>query len=905
MAVRRGDQGKRDVGMDEEFIKTLWDGAVADDDENIAATIKAPSSPGLEENIVTIQAVGDAQPTRAAIPGNSLMTGFLGGATQVTFRGGNSITLRQSRMVEGAEKQSDRIDALLHGGDFIVKRVVGQGGMGVVYIASQTSLNRDVAVKMILPNADSENSRQKLVAEALVTGELEHPNIIPIYELGQTDKNKLFYAMKIVDGKPWSDELPANSERQNIDILLRVADAVAFAHDKGVIHRDLKPENVMLGGYGEVLLMDWGLAVSQIDRGRAEPLNQTNAKAGTPAYMAPEMARGEVDRIGPASDIYLLGAILFEILTGRRPHGGRNVYICLRAAAENYLQPTERADSLLQVARKAMATDPAERHASVKAFQQDVREVLAHTESLNLVNNAELSLHAAEAAGSYEDYSQAIFAYREAITLWEENQAAHSGLVHARKRYAARAFANGDYDLAAFNLEGLTDPEATALSGSVARAKADAEARKRRVRKLTTAAIALTAAVVVILAGSTIIISDRMAREREAREEATRQEQIARRALVETQEARERESQAAAERAEAQQQAFAALAREKSAQDDRLAAIAREEEERRQREEAERAQRAIADEMARLGQLEDDSWWAFDSETALSRQRAAAEAAGVPVRLTLNANQVELDFSFIPAGEFVMGSNPREPVRQPDEYLHRVVLTKPFYLGETEVTRAQWRAVVGMEREEDLMPEFHAEIMPQYATWESFRSEQLALWGWRVRPLEAVDLNLPATSVSPHEIESLFIARAAAFAPEGWVISLPTEAEWEYAARAGTSTQFFNGDLDDAALVQGWTQEKSGLRLHPVRGWEANAWGLFDTHGNAAEIVQDAHSVGFYLASPILDPVNDSGARYRVVRGGSVIHSIANSRSASRTNIHQDNRYRQAGFRAALHQAKR
>ncbi|MCD8352321.1 MAG: SUMF1/EgtB/PvdO family nonheme iron enzyme [Planctomycetaceae bacterium] len=890
-------------GTDEEYIKTLW-GDVVVDDENVCGTIRASSSAEAEMDCQTIQATGSDEASRTIIAGDSLMTGFLGGATQVTFRGGNRINLRQSRMVD-ADRDGDVAGGTeLGNGDFIVKRVVGQGGMGVVYIASQTSLNRDVAVKMILPTVDSEGTREKLVAEALVTGELEHPNIIPVYELGHTDKNKLFYAMKIVDGKPWSLEMPAIGERQNIDILLRVADAVAFAHDKGVIHRDLKPENVMLGGYGEVLLMDWGLAASQVDRGRAEPITAANAKAGTPAYMAPEMARGEVDKIGPASDIYLLGAMLFEILTGRRPHGGRNVYVCLNAAAHNFFQPADRDDSLMQVAYKAMATEPEDRHPTVKAFQEDIREVLAHTESLILVRNAEVSLAAAETTGSYEDYSQAIFAYREAIKLWSENDAARTGVDRARKLYSARAFANGDYDLAAFNLEGLTDQEAQDMAAAIARAKADAEARKRRVRKLTMAAIGLTAAVVLILAGSTVIISDRMAREREAREEATHQEQIARRALTETQEARERERQAAAEREEAQQQAFVALAREKAAQDDRLAAIAREEEERRQREEAERAQQAIADEMARLGQLEDDSWWAFDAQTARSRQEAAAATAGSPPELSLTANGTELRFAFIPPGEFVMGSNPREPVRQPDEYLHRVVISSPYYLGVTEITRAQWRAVVGVEREEDLMPEYHAEIMAQYMTWEMFRNEQLALWGWRVRPLEEDEEALPATSISANEIASIFMTKAARFAPEGWVFGLPTEAEWEYAARAGTSTQFFNGDVEDSANIQGWTQEKSGLRLHPVRGWEANAWGLYDMHGNAAEIVQDAHSVGFYLASPIIDPVNNSGAHYRVVRGGSVIHSMAGSRSASRTNVHEDNRYRQAGFRVALHRAR-
>ncbi len=160
---------------------------------------------------------------------------------------------------------------------------------------------------------------------------------------------------------------------------------------------------------------------------------------------------------------------------------------------------------------------------------------------------------------------------------------------------------------------------------------------------------------------------------------------------------------------------------------------------------------------------------------------------------------------------------------------------------------------------------------------------------------------MPATSVSPTEIDTLFIQKAAAFAPEGWTIALPTEAEWEYACRAGTATQFFNGDLDDPDEVQGWTQEKSGLRLHPVGGWQANPWGLYDTHGNAAEVVRDAHSISFYLSSPIIDPLNDVGGRYRVVRGGSLIHSLAGSRSASRTNVHRDNRYRQVGFRMALY----
>ena len=149
------------------------------------------------------------------------------------------------------------------GADYELLEVIGTGGMGVVYSARQASVDRLVAVKMIRQNvAGDAGRREKFLSEAVVTGDLDHPNIVPVYELGTNEDDALFYSMKRVQGTPWSKVIEQKPLGENLEVLMKVADAVAFAHANGVIHRDLKPENVMLGDFGEVLVMDWGLALA-------------------------------------------------------------------------------------------------------------------------------------------------------------------------------------------------------------------------------------------------------------------------------------------------------------------------------------------------------------------------------------------------------------------------------------------------------------------------------------------------------------------------------------------------------------------------------------------------------------------------------------------------------------------
>jgi WD40 repeat protein/serine/threonine protein kinase len=390
--------------------------------------------------------------------------------------------------------------------EYELEETIGEGGVGVVYAARQSSIDRTVALKMLKQEfAHQTDHRQKFLSEAVVTGELDHPNIVPIYDLGTSDLGTLFYAMKRVRGTPWSDVIRSKSQAENLRILLSVADAIAFAHARGVIHRDLKPENVMLGDYGEVLVMDWGIALSTATYVKSGRISQSTSMGGTPAYMAPEMATGPLDKIGPASDVYLLGAILYEIVAGQPPHTGKDVMSCLYAAARNEIQPTSETGELVEIARRAMATRPEDRYADVQAFQAAVRTYQSHSESIVLSARADEELAAARQSRDYQDYSRSLFAYQEAHTLWAENQRARAGEIEARMAYARCALEKGDFDLGL----SLLDPREkkwAPLRGELSRAQAERDARQSRLRNLRNLAVALAATIFLVVTAGLVVI---------------------------------------------------------------------------------------------------------------------------------------------------------------------------------------------------------------------------------------------------------------------------------------------------------------------------------------------------------------------------------------------------------------
>lgn len=412
--------------------------------------------------------------------------------------------------------------------EYELVKVLGEGGMGIVFTARQRSIDRDVALKMLKPKtARDKDQRAKFLSEAVVTGELDHPNIVPIYDVGASADQALFYSMKKVQGTPWLDVIKEKSTSENLDILMRTADAVAFAHSRGVIHRDLKPENTMLGDFGEVLVMDWGLAYSTEEFSKSESITSSTSMGGTPAYMAPEMATGPINKIGPQSDVYLLGAMLFEIVTGRPPHAGKNAMKCLMAAARNQIREpnpenctkNDPTGELLEIAMKAMETEISNRYQTVQEMQAAIREYQSHRESVTLSTRAAADLKQARETRDYQDFARAVFAYEEAYAMWNGNDAAMEGLIEARFAYASVAEAKGDFDLG-MSLLDRTVPEQQEMYARLKAAADERDARQSRIEKMKKIGVGLVASILIIISGATYAVN-------EQRKEALAQKSIA------------------------------------------------------------------------------------------------------------------------------------------------------------------------------------------------------------------------------------------------------------------------------------------------------------------------------------------------------------------------------------------
>ena len=319
-----------------------------------------------------------------------------------------------------------------------------------MWSARQTSLDRNVAVKVPRPELAGAGSvgESQFVSEVVVTGHLEHPNIVPIYELGRDSDGLPFYSMKHVQGKPWNELIFEKSEQENLEILMKVCDAVAFAHDRNFLHRDIKPHNVMVGEFGEVSLMDWGIAVA-IERDPDKPwASLASGPAGTPAYMAPEMAAHNPSELGVISDVYLLGAVLYEIATGTPPHPKTgDTREALLAAAANEILPTDKTGELIDIARRAMATKLEDRYQSVTELQEAIREYRSHRESIKLSQSADEHYRDAVANHNSDKFARAKFAYEEALRLWDSNLAARHGLKVTVLAHAKNALEQENYEL--------------------------------------------------------------------------------------------------------------------------------------------------------------------------------------------------------------------------------------------------------------------------------------------------------------------------------------------------------------------------------------------------------------------------------------------------------------------------
>ena len=748
---------------------------------------------------------------------------------------------------------------------------IGQGGMGVVLRAYDHDLRRAIAMKVVRAGSPDAGARLgRFLEEAQVTAQLEHPGVVPVHELGVDPDKTVYFTMRLVHGWHFGEVIrkvqmgaDAWTISRAVGVLVRICETMAFAHDRGVLHRDLKPANVMVGRYGEVYVMDWGLAKleggdaaaderlaltgtdpARVDAGERGERTRVGAVLGTPCYMPPEQAFGRIRDMDQRSDIYSVGAMLYHLLAGVPPFAERGEAAAPAELLERVRDEApaplaqlarDQPEELVAVCEKAMARTMASRYRNMTALADDLRAFL---------EGRVVGAHRTGAFAELRKWTGRNRLVAAALTVAVGvliAALAATTLMYAREQ---RGLA-----LAQERLDDLQEARWTTEEAELA--AAEAESRRELAELKAQEKLLEAQAVEERVEAAEVRLLDK-------RREASLAEHRAGEAESRAEEARERaeEDRIKAERAR---------------EDLRLA--------QRERDEAD-AERLDAE----MGQVEaeegvSEAWQHIadlERELQLERQRiellhaelAAQNTPGSPglgqpkweplgdelgagdLPVRVRDTRTGIVFRLVEAGSFTMGSPAGEG--EADERPRReVTLESAFYMAEREITQTEWEEVM-------------------------FYNPSLHLGGDR-----------PVENVSWWE--------AASFC---WRLGylLPTEAEWEYACRADSSTPWWTGDSIDAGSAVLGRSAEDGTEV--CGSLPPNAWGLHDVHGNVSEWCHDTYASDFYSIASGSDPVHEGERRSnRVARGGSYLSDDSRARSADRASHSPDFRSRTIGLR--------
>jgi hypothetical protein len=372
---------------------------------------------------------------------------------------------------------------------------LGAGGQSAIRVARQVSLGREVVVKRLPPDKRTPKQINALLAEAWLTGALKHPNIVPVHDVELDEDGTPVLVMKKIEGQTWGDLIRGERGLEGYEhdgdpltfhlrVFMQVCNAVHFAHSRGIVHRDLKPDNVMVGYFGEVYVVDWGIATVP---------KKPKSIAGTPAYLAPEMLAQGDDMLTFATDVYLLGAILYEILTGRPPHLGDDMEAIIASVLRSPPElPEDAPAELALLATSCMQQDPASRPPSAEAVRKAVERFFEHEGSRVLAREAarleeelaaELAKKSDDRQRIYALFTECRFGFRQSLVTWHDNDDAKESIRRVTEAMIRYELARGDGPAAAMLLGELPEPDA-ALKAEVDASVTNAAEEARKLRAL-------------------------------------------------------------------------------------------------------------------------------------------------------------------------------------------------------------------------------------------------------------------------------------------------------------------------------------------------------------------------------------------------------------------------------------
>ncbi|MBT4866136.1 MAG: SUMF1/EgtB/PvdO family nonheme iron enzyme [Planctomycetaceae bacterium] len=667
-------------------------------------------------------------------------------------------------------------------GRYHIEKVLGEGAMGVVYLARDSKLDRQVALKV--PKFDENpETMERFLREARAAATLDHRNICSVYDIGDLD-GVHYISMAYIPGRPLSafvDRKRQQPERIVASIVRKLALALDTAHQAGIIHRDLKPANVMLDQQNEPVIMDFGLA-RQLNENKNSRLTQSGSLMGSPAYMSPEQVNGEIDRIGPSSDIYSLGVCLYEFLTGEVPFDGPPAAVFGQILTQEPPKPsTFRPDldpRLEAICQKMMAKQIDERYGTMR----EIAKALA-----NFLKNDNPKEQQPDSA------FEALF---QAVALDNSPKRATVGGNAQRHTMAGH-----------LQTQAAKQQTVSASSGTI---QSTSEKLRQSLGKLPGWAKGTIGSVVAILLVYCITLPFR---------------------------------------------ADAPPTADSQTPDSSEPAI---------------TESSSTSSPTTTVATPSPAKAPFSSTRAKEYQRAWAKHLGVEVEIT---NNIGMKMLLIPPGEFTMGSSQAEIEKwvkatnyapnlesfRSEGPQHQVTLTKSFYLGAYEVTQTQYQLVMGAN------PSRFSTNGPQRGKVAGLETGQFPVE--TVSWLDGVDFCIKLSEREGlRPCYSRDDDRVTIVQGNGY--RLPTEAEWEFACRAGTKAWWSFGNDEQELSRYGWNGSNSDDRTHAVGKLRSNPFGLYDMHGNVWEWCQDWHGAYRSKNSAVTDPLGPAQGTGRVLRGG-------------------------------------